>query len=327
MRTLVPSLAALSLLAAACGADSGADVPAADGDPTAGDVTSGDVTAAAAVYPLAWLAEEIAPDARVEFLGAGSQEAHGLELTPGQRASVESSDVLLYLGDIGYQPQIEDAADAAAGEVVDVSAVAGPDRMLAVDDAHAHEDAHGEGEDGHAAEDLDPHVWFDASIMADVAVAVGEAFAAVDPDNASTYTANAERVREELLGVSEEVGQVLGQDCRFDEAIVSHAAYGYLLEPFGSGQHAVVGVASGEAGASSAELAELAAEIEAEGFTHVLAEPVEGRADAEAVASETGAELLDVYPLDVVDDEQARQGYPDLLRQQADTFATALGCG
>lgn len=323
MRSLAPSLAALALLTAACGADSGAgDRPAGGGDAAAGDVT-----ATAAVYPLAWLAAEIAPDAQVEFLGAGSQEAHGLELTPGQRASVESSDVLLYLGDIGYQPQIEDAAGAAAGEVVDASAVTGPDRMLALDDAHAHEEDGHAGEDGHATEDLDPHIWFDASVMADVAVAVGEAFAAVDPENASTYTANSERVREELLGVSEEVGQVLGQDCRFDEAIVSHAAYGYLLEPLGYGQHAVVGVASGEAGASSAELAELATEIEAEGFTHVLAEPVEGRADAEAVASETGVELLDVYPLDVVDDEQAQQGYPDLLRQQADTFATALGCG
>jgi len=79
--------------------------------------------------------------------------------------------------------------------------------------------------------------------------------------------------------------------------------------------------------ASGSELAEIVAEVREEGFTHVLAEPVEGRADAEAVARETGIEMLDVFPLDVVEEREAEAGYPALLREQAAAFATALGCG
>jgi zinc transport system substrate-binding protein len=344
MRRLVPCLAALTLVTAACGSDSPSSAASEGGD--------GTVTAAAAVYPLAWMAQEIAPEAEVEFLGSGSAEAHELELTPGQREAVGSSDVVLYMGDIGYQPQVEDAADTAEGQIVDVSEVAGEERMLAAsEDAHAHEEEagehadeegehadeeadeegeHADEEEGeHADEEegaLDPHVWFDASIMAEVAERTGEAFAAADPDNAETYTANAQEVSEELLALDGEIEEMLGEGCQFDEAIVSHAAYGYLLETFGYSQHAVVGVTSGEAGASGGELAEIVEEIEEEGFEYVLAEPVEGRADAEAVTRETGTEMLDVFPLDVVTEEQSGQGYPELLREQADTFATALGC-
>ncbi|EXF23891.1 hypothetical protein BG28_09685 [Nesterenkonia sp. AN1] len=271
------------------------------------------------------MAEEIAPEAEIRFLGSGSAEAHDLELTPGQRESLETADVVLYLGDIGYQTQVEEAAAVAEGEIVNTSAIAGDDRILAAsEDPHAH----GDHDDDHAHEEavFDPHVWFDPSIMAEVAAQTGEAFAAADPHNAETYSVNAERVSDELLGTQSEIEELLGQECRFNEAIVSHAAYGYLLEPYGYTQHAVDSLTSGEGGASGNQLAGIVGEIEETGFEYLLAEPVDGRADTEAVARETGTELLNIYPLDVVLEDQADQGYPALLRAQAETFATALGC-
>ena len=324
MRGVALAAVAVVLVVAGCG-EPEATAGGEQAEPGDGE----GLTVAASVYPLAWVAQQVAPGAEVEFLGAGSQEAHNLDLTPTQRGAVESADVLVYMGDIGYQPQVEQAASSAVGEVVDVALVAGEDRLLpAGEDAHEEEaDEEGEAEEEHAEDGAwDPHVWFDAAIMAEVAEEVGEAFAAADPDNAAVYTENAENVRAELLATADEVDALLQGDCAFSEVIVSHAAYGYLLDPAGYTQHAVVGVTSGEAGASGTELAEIVAEIEAEGFTHVLAEPVEGRADAEAVAREADVELLDVYPLDVVSDEQAEQGYPELLLQQAQSFATALGC-
>ncbi|HWH29982.1 MAG TPA: metal ABC transporter substrate-binding protein [Mycobacteriales bacterium] len=329
MRRRAPALAALVLLAAGCG---GSDAEPDTAAPAAEAAAGSSLTAAASVFPLAWLAEQIAPGAEVTFLGAGAAEAHDLDLTPSQRAGIETADVVLYMGDLGYQSQVEQAVGSASGEVVDVAEIAGPDRMLAAaEDDHGHEEEgeHAEEEGEHAKEEdggLDPHVWFDAAVMAEVAERTGAAFAAADPDAADAFTANAERVADELRALDGELDETLAE-CRFDEAIVSHAAYGYLLSPRGIEQHAVVGAASGEAGASGSELAEIVAEVREEGFTHVLAEPVEGRADAEAVARETGIEMLDVFPLDVVEEREAEAGYPALLREQAAAFATALGCG
>lgn len=278
----------------------------------------------AAVYPLAWMAEQVAPDAEVELLNSGGLEAHDLEITPSQRQTVETADVVSYVGQIGYQPQVEAAVESAQGEIISLAEVAGPDRLL-----EPVEDAHGEAEAGeHSGEEeavVDPHIWFDPEVMADAAVRTGEAFAAADPDRAETYRENAKALSDELAGLRDEFESTFGADCRHREAIVSHQAYGYLLEPFGIEQHGVTGI-NPEAGASSAELAQIVEEIEREGFEHVLTEPVEGREGAETVAREAEVELLEISPLDAVAPDQADAGFIELVRDQAEQFAIALGC-
>lgn len=314
MRRLVAFLVPPILLATACG---GSDTPA-----------EGGVSAVAAVYPLAWLAEEVAPEADVTLLNAGGLEAHDLELTPDQRRAIETSEVVLFVGDIDYQPQVEDVIASAEGEVVSLAEVAGPDRVLAPsEEAHADEEALA-GEEAHAGEEeatVDAHLWFDAEAMADTAQRTGEAFAAADPDNAAAYRANADELTRRFSDFGGELEDMLGGPCRHREAIVSHQAYAYLLEPHGVGQHGVTGI-NPEAGASSGELAELVGEIEAEGFKYVLTEPVEGRPGAETVAREAGVELLEISPLDAVTEDQSDAGFIDLVREQAEQFALALGC-
>ena len=327
MRRWLSPLLLFSVLAAGCGAD-----PSRSAEPPgAAEVTGGEeVRAVAAVYPLAWIAGQVAPEAEVNLLNQGAHEAHDLDISPPQRAAIETAHVVLYMGDIGYQPQVEDAIPAAQGQVVSATGVAGEQALLAASaEAHAHEEeeAH-EDEDGHAGEGaggIDPHLWFDPSVMAEFAVAVGESFSAADAENAESYQQNAEDVRAEMEALGEDLDMILGEECRFDEAIVSHAAYAYLLEPYGLTQHAVTNVGA-EGDASAGELAEIVGEIRTEGFTHVLAEPVEGREGAEAVATETDVELLEIFPLDTVTDEQAATGLPDLVRAQAEAFASALGC-
>jgi zinc transport system substrate-binding protein len=294
---------------------------------------SSQVSAVAAVYPLGWVAEQVAPEAEVSLLAAGGLEAHDLEITPGHREAIQTSEVVLYVGDIAYQPQVESAVESAEGEIVSLSEVAGDERLLEPGEGpHAHgeegegEEHVGESEDEHSGEGVvDAHIWFDPEVMADVATRTGEAFAAADPDNADTYRENAAALNEELTGLGGDLDDILGGECRHDEAIVSHQAYGYLLEPYGYEQHGVTGI-NPEAGSSSAELAELVREIEREGFEYVLAEPVEGRAGAETVAREAEVELLEISPLDAVTGDQAESDFPSLVRDQAAQFALALGC-
>jgi hypothetical protein len=38
-------------------------------------------------------------------------------------------------------------------------------------------------------------------------------------------------------------------------------------------------------------------------------------------------ELVEIYSLDIVPEELEAEGYPALLRQQAEAFAQALDCG
>ncbi|HWH32593.1 MAG TPA: metal ABC transporter substrate-binding protein, partial [Egibacteraceae bacterium] len=182
----IPTLLCLALLAAACGdAPSGQDRP----------------LVAATPWPLQWLAEQVAPEAEVRGLGQAGQDPHELDLRPAERELLERADVVLFVGPVGFQPQVEEAA-AGRGEAAVAITQAAADLLL---DAEAHEHAEDEhAEDEHAEDEaVDPHVWFDPRTLAEAADALAEALAAVDPDRADGYRERAAAVRGRLLALHE----------------------------------------------------------------------------------------------------------------------------
>jgi zinc transport system substrate-binding protein len=298
------------------------------------------ITVVTTVFPPTSMAQDIAPGADVRLLTSSGQDPHDLELSPADRALIETADVVIYMGDIDFQPQVEAAVGDAAGEVVSVAEVAGAGNLRdfeghthdeddgGEDDGHGHADEADHGDDdGHDEEGaaVDPHIWFDAAIMAEVAEEIGEALAALDPDHAEGYREAAGAVHDDLVALDAELDELL-DGCARDTAIVSHAAYAYLLAPRGLEQEGISG-AGGHGDASPQRLAALSDRIREEGIPAVLAEPLEGRADAEALARESGVDLLEIDPLEVGTDDLLAQGYPDALRAQAQAFAEALECG
>ena len=269
--------------------------------------------AVATTYPLAWLVAEVAPGFEVTSLAARGQDPHDLELTPQQRGTMETASLVVYQGNIGFQPQIEAAVSSAGGEVVSAADVLGEGALRPI----------AGGQTGEAG--IDPHFWFDASLMAQLATAVGDAAATADPSRAEEYRRNAAATAATLDELAGQIETMLS-GCRADTVIVSHEAYQYLLAPAGLEQHGVSSAAR-HSEASPSDIADLAAEIRAENLTAVLTEPVEGRTDAEAVAAEAGVDLIEIYSLDVVDEAQAAKGFPTLLREQAEAVARAAGCG
>lgn len=323
-------VAVLAVLAGGCGAG---PFGSSSSDGTGSEELGEGLSVVATVFPLSWLAHQIAPGASVSSLGAGAQEPHDPELSPADRASIETADVLLTMGSIGFQPQVEAAVQDATGEVISVAEVAGEERLLRFEagpdeqdgpDDHAGPDDQG-GADGHADEVgvVDPHVWFDAAIMADVAETVGDGFAGADPSRAEEYTREAARVAEVLTALDAELDTLL-DDCRRDTALVSHEAYAYLLEPRGLSQVGISGV-GGHTDASPRRLAELTQLIRQRDIPAVGVEPVEGRDDAEALAAEAGVDLVEIHPLSPVSDAD-RASYPAMLRAQGEAFASLLGC-
>lgn len=313
----IVALAVLSaLFAAAC-----QQAPSDGAGPADDDRRGSGLSVVASIFPLAWMSEALAPGADLTLLGQRGVEPHDLDISPREREAIAGANVVLYVGPIGFQPQVERAVRDATGAVVPIVGTVDPERLL-----HAGEDDHAE-EPGHEVdqeEGVDPHVWFDARAMADVAVAIGETFAALDPAGGDEFRSRAQSLQEELLALAGDIDGLL-DGCLQRQAIVSHEAYAYLLEPRGLGQLGIAG-ASPEAGASPRRLAELSRQIEERGMEVVLAEPFEGRADAEALAREAGLELVEIDPLEVVSAEDYARGYPALLREQAERFATALQC-
>src|SRR5947209_1828905 len=103
----VAAVAALALLSA-CGRAAGSG--------------GGKVEVVGSFYPLAWAAQEVG-GARVHVLDLTPPgvEAHDTNLSARQVADVDNADVVLILGYLGFQPQVEQAARRASGRVVEVA--------------------------------------------------------------------------------------------------------------------------------------------------------------------------------------------------------------
>src|SRR6266581_6137956 len=143
MRIVPVWIAALALIAAGCGAASGA---------------KGRTTVVAAFYPLAYAAEQVG-GAKVDVrnLTPPGAEPHDIELTPRDVGRLQQADVVLYLSH-GFQPAVEQAVAGAHGKRVDVLAGLGLRKGV-----------------GDEAGKSDPHVWLDPVLFARIVDRIGRA--------------------------------------------------------------------------------------------------------------------------------------------------------
>lgn len=294
----------------------------------------GGLLVAATPWPLVWLVEAIAPAAEVRGLGAAGQDPHELDLAPGDQELLQRADLVVHIGDVGFQPQVERAAGRRDGPVIALMDAAGSFVLRVAHDEDVSdggtepeggpEDESGVEPDGGPGAAIDPHLWFDARTLAAAAPAIAETLAAQDPANAAAYRSRAATTAAALRGLHQQVAAML-RGCRVRTAVVSHAAFAYLLVPHGLAQLSVSD-GTGHGDVSPGRLAELAATVRDQGLTAVLAEPVEGRDAALTLARETGVSVRDVDPLENPPAADQALGYPALLRRQAKAFADVLEC-
>ena len=343
MRKTVGPLAAALLTVpalAACGAQAGDDA---------------DLTVVASFYPVAFVSERVAGDlATVDVLSRPGTDAHDLELTPQQIASVQDADVVVYQS--GFQAAVDDAVAAAdRDDATVVDSAEGVDPVADDADGHDHEsdDDHGEdhgdhgddshddhdhdhGDDEHSHEDEaddhsdhdhgpnDPHLWLDPANMVELTRSVESALATADPDNAETYAANAEALVEELETLDTDFSEGVAT-CERRDIVVSHAAFGYLAGAYDLEQIAINGLdPSNEP--SAAQLAQISDLVQDEDITTVFTERLVSSAVADTVAREAGVETAVLDPIEGLTDETADEDYISLMRQNLEAITQANDC-
>lgn len=277
-------LALLTLALSACSA--------AEGDDDRVEIVAG-------VYPVAWIAERVAGEhARVESLASPGVEPHDLELGVGQVADVTAADLVLRVP--GLQPALDEAAEGNPDADLAVTAVPTPNAP--------------------SFRPEDPHFWLEPYLVADVADAVAERLADLDPGHRDDYLAGAADVRGEMQRLDLEYGDRLA-DCERSTVVVSHDAYGYL-DRYGLTFEPIAGL-SPAAEPTAADLARLERLIEAEGVTTVFTEPLAGARLAGTLAADTGVETA---VLDPIETEPETGDYLAAMRANLEALASANGC-
>ncbi|GAB3476286.1 metal ABC transporter solute-binding protein, Zn/Mn family [Nocardiopsis coralliicola] len=315
---IVAACAAGAVLAAGCGADGG------------GSGGGEGISIVTGVYPLQWLAEEVAGEhGSVTNLTKPGAEPHDLELTGRQTGEVVDADVAFYIG--GLQPAVDEAvAQSETGNALDVADLVEL-RSATEDDGdpghgHGEEDGHGHGEeDSHDHGESDPHMWLDTERMAETAAGLADRLAEADPDHAEDYAGNAERVREELTGIGDDYTSGLAE-CDSREMVVDHAAFGYLAAQHDLHQISVAGI-DPDSEPSPARIAEVAETVREHDVSTVFTETLTSPETAETIASETGADTAVLDPLEGITDQSPGEDYPSIMRANLESLSGGLGCG
>jgi zinc transport system substrate-binding protein len=265
-------------------------------------------TAVASFYPLAFAAERVSgPGWEVLDLTPPGAEAHDVELSIESRAAIEDAELVLYLGDLGFQPQVEGAVREAGGEVV--AAAEGLELTEAQDD-----------DEEEAA--LDPHIWLDPIAFGEIVDRVGQGFAAADPEGTDQYVDRAAALGTEMEILDARYRSSL-QGCAFDTIVVSHEAFGYLAARYGIEQAGLAGIEP-EGEATAGRLGE-AGELLREGRAGAVFYEAGGEAQrvAETVADDAGVPALPLYTLE----SQPPDGdYLSVMESNLESLRRGLGC-
>jgi zinc transport system substrate-binding protein len=343
---------ALSALAA-CGADDEA-VPAAGGDATEGAGEAA-LHVVAGFYPLQFVVERVGGEAVVaENLTPAGAEPHDLELTGRATARLQDADLVVYLA--GFSPALDEgvevtgpdrALDVATAARLDVAsdehAEADHDHAPHLDEDAEHEHAeadhddapphdedpeHAEADHDDAAHDheggVDPHFWLDPTRLADVADAVAARLGELDPARAEEFTGRASTLRAELEALDAELAEGLAT-CARTELVTSHAAFGYLADRYGLQQVGIAGLSPQEE-PSPARLGEIAEFVTEHGVSTIYYETLVDPSVAEAVATETGAAVAVLDPLEGLTDESAGRDYVEVMRANLQQLRDGLHC-
>ncbi|WP_062201904.1 metal ABC transporter substrate-binding protein [Demequina salsinemoris] len=272
---------------------------------------------AASFYPLQFVAEQVGGDLiDVLPLAQPGVEPHDLELSPATVRSLSKAGLVLYLHD--FQAAVDDAIDSTGVTGLDVADVVTlMEASDETDEEHADED---EDED-HAHGDVDPHFWLDPTLLAEYADAVADAFAEIDPDNADTYTANAESLDAELEQLDADYTEGLAQ-CERTTIVTSHSAFAYLAAAYGLTQESIAGI-DPETEPSPARLRELRDLVEETGTTTVFTEDAVSANVAKSLADDAGVTTTVLSPIETVADGE---DYIDVMNTNLETLRSALGC-
>lgn len=241
------------------------------------------------------------------LLPAGA-DAHSFQLRPSQAAALAEADLVVWIGP-EMTPWLDRALDTLGEDANQLDLIhAEGTKLRDYEDGHedhhdedhaSHDEEHGHGDDhdehGHEHDHngTDPHAWLNPENARLWLGVIADQLAALDPENAEVYRANATAAQDRLGVMDREITAQLAP-AKDKAMVVFHDAYGYFTDHYGLGK--VMAVAGGDAAApGAAHLTELREVIASAGpiclFPEAQHDPALINSLAEATKARIGAPL------------------------------------
>ena len=282
---------------------------------TGGSTTSSStLSICASFYPMYDFASTISGDrATVTCLVPAGTEPHDWEPSTTDIRTITTCDMLVYNG-AGMEYWVTDVANGLSGEK--------PVLVCASDGLDLRELPESEAEESDSG--TDPHVWLSPRNAKRELQAIRDALVLLDPNGHENYDANYERWAAEFEKLDAEFVESLA-NLSTRNLVVSHEAFGYLCDAYGLTQVAIAGIdAEGEPNAQ--QMAEIAQFVRENNVKTIFSEELVSPKVAQAIASEIGATVEELNPLEGLSDEELAAGedYLSVMRKNLAAMREAL---
>lgn len=272
--------------------------------------------------------------ATVNVLMGNGVDPHDWSPSARDIEAVHQADLVIANG-LGLEEGLHDALEEAAASGVPVfeatdhvtlrtigedehdhgdEASGSPDASAPADD-HEGEEAHDEHDHGA----FDPHFWVDPLSMRDVVVALGPVVSSIGVDVTDREADLVGRL-ETLDAEVRTILDVVPEDRR--ELVTGHESMGYFADRYGFELiGAVIPSLSSQGEVSASQLSAIAEEIRTHGVPAIFTEIGTPQAVVDAIASETGVQVVALPSHNLPDDGS----YFTFIRDIASAVASALG--
>lgn len=277
-------------------------------------MTEEKIKVVASFYPLYEFARNVGGEraAVTTFIPVGV-EPHDWDPSPRDIQNLGNVDVFVYNG-AGFEPWVDRVL--TSGILANAIVVEATRNIELVEEDH---DDHGHGP-------VDPHVWLDPILAKHQVALIKSALIEADPVNSQYYEENAEKYMVKLDALDAKIRAKLS-NCERDTFVSFHQAFGYFAQRYGLHEVSLGGI-SPEIEVSPAEIRDLIDFVRANNIKVIYAEELVDPRLAEVLASEVGARVMILSPIEGLTEEEAREGmtYIEKMEQNLQNLKVGLEC-
>ena len=260
--------------------------------------------------------------------------AHHFTLKPSQARSLQAADIVFWVGPTMEQPLTKALATLAPqAQTLPLIESAGLvlinfDKVTPAHEKHDHE-KHGhekhDKHDEHAKHDdhlINPHIWLDPQNAKIILGVIAARLAKADPENASTYAANADSMAARLAILETDITSQLASYSAA-KFLVLHDAHVYFERRFGLRNYGAI-TTEPDVMPTASRVKALRDELREHRFDCIFAEPFLGQ---KAVALIAEGSKVSIGTLDPIASNlpAGAQLYPDLLMSYAKALQSCFG--
>lgn len=303
---------------------------------------SGSIKVFTSIYPLEYLANEIAKDkAEVSNIVPVGTESHDFEPTGREVAKIKESDLFVFVGS-GMESWGEKLSDSMQDHVLEASEYvelidleADQSEHKDEHDEHNHdehdedmENGHDEQEhddhEGHNHGSSDPHIWTSPKNMVKIAEKIKDKLSEIDEANSEEYQKNYEELAEKLNNLDQKYETELA-DRKSDTFLVSHKAFSYLAKDYGLNQVSVTGVTPFSE-PSPKTIAALIDTARKEDLSYIYFETLASPKSVQTIADEAKLEALTLNPLEGLTEEDVSKNkdYISIMEENLESLKKEL---